>query len=245
MHGAQHSADRLPLTVIVPAFNEARTIAEILERLRRITTPHEVIVVDDGSTDATAEIVGRFPEVRLLRHDRNAGKGAAITTALAAVRADAVIIQDADLEYDPPDIDRVYARYAEGGVDAVYGSRNLRRNPRSDPFFYYGGVLLSVVTSLLYGVRITDEATGYKLVRTDVLRRCDVRARGFDFCPELTARLLRSGARLVEVPIAYAPRSRADGKKIRARDGVIALWVLLRERVQPPRDARPRRVERS
>src|SRR5437868_6371518 len=215
----QDSASPLALSVLVPAYNEARTIAEVLRRLGAIATSHEVIVVDDGSTDGTADIVQSFPGVTVLRHDRNKGKGAAVITALAVAHADAVIIQDADLEYHPRDVDRLYARYAQGDVDVVYGSRNLARNERSDPFFYLGGVLLSVVTSVLYGTRVTDEATGYKLVRTSVLRRCDVRARGFDFCPELTARLLRMRARYAEVAIGYTPRSRAEGKKITAWDG--------------------------
>jgi glycosyltransferase involved in cell wall biosynthesis len=239
MHDAEDNAGRrgrapsIELSVIVPAYNEAATIGEVLRRLRTLSIRHEVIVVDDGSTDDTATIVAGFPEVVLLSHPHNLGKGAAISTALPISRGRATIIQDADLEYHPGDISALYDRYMQGDVAAVYGSRNLRKNPRSSQLFYYGGVMVSVFTSLLYGVRITDEATGYKLVRTELLRSLDVRAKGFDFCPELTARILRHGARLVEVPISYFPRSSAEGKKITARDGIIAIWVLVRERFRP------------
>jgi dolichol-phosphate mannosyltransferase len=231
----------------VPAFNEAATIGRVLSSLRQVPIPHEVIVVDDGSTDGTAEVARGHPEVRLLRHDANQGKGAAIATALAEARAEVVIVQDADLEYDPADIPAIYERYLAGDADAVYGSRNLRPNPRSSQFFYWGGVLLSALASVLYGRRISDEATGYKLVRADLLRACRLNARGFDFCAELTGRILRGGGRIAEVPIRYRPRSAAEGKKIKARDGLIAAWTLVRERIGPRRlgkleDLRPAAV---
>jgi dolichol-phosphate mannosyltransferase len=239
MHAAEHSASgegssSLPeISVLVPAYDEERTIGEVLRRLRDLPTPHEVIVVDDGSTDRTAEIASRSAEARLIRHDRNRGKGAAFTTALREARAPVVIVQDADLEYDPRDIPRLYERYRRGDVDAVYGSRNLRPNPRSSRLFYLGGVFLSVVTSVLYGARITDEATGYKMVGTELLRSYRLRASGFDLCAELTAAILRRGGRIAEVAITYSPRSRAEGKKITAWDGLVALWVLFRERIRP------------
>lgn len=241
MHAGEHSASgehptRVPeLSVLVPAFNEERTIGEVLRRLGELPIPHETIVVDDGSTDRTAKIASRWGEARLIRHERNRGKGAAFTTALREARGPVVIVQDADLEYDPRDIPRLYARYRQGDVEAVYGSRNLRPNPRSSQLFYVGGVLLSVVTSLLYGARITDEATGYKMVGTDLLRSYGLQASGFDLCPELTAAILRRGGRIAEVPISYAPRSWAEGKKIGARDGLVALWVLVRDRFRPLR----------
>lgn len=223
------------LSILVPAYNEGATIGRVLAALRDVPIPHEVIVVDDGSNDGTAEVVGGHPEVELLRHEVNQGKGAAIATALAQARAPLVLVQDADLEYDPADIPALCERYQAGDVDAVYGSRNLRPNPRSSPFFFWGGVLLSVMASVLYGARISDEATGYKLVRTELMRRAGLRAKGFDFCAELTGRILRSGGRIAEVPISYRPRSAAEGKKIGARDGLIAAWVLVRERIGPRR----------
>lgn len=223
------------LSILVPAYNEAATVGRVLVALREMPIPHEVIVVDDGSNDGTAGIVGGHPEVRLLRHEVNQGKGAALATALAEARALLVLVQDADLEYDPQDIPALYERFQVGDVDAVYGSRNLRPNPRSSVFFFWGGVLLSRLASVLYGARISDEATGYKMVRTELMRRAGLRAKGFDFCAELTGRILRSGGRIAEVPIHYRPRSAAEGKKIGARDGLIAAWVLVRERIGPRR----------
>jgi len=223
------------LSVLVPAYDEAATIGQVLASLRELPIEHEVIVVDDGSNDGTADIVHGHPDVRLVRHEVNQGKGAAIASALAHARAPLVLVQDADLEYDPVDIPALLERYRVGDVDAVYGSRNLRPNPRSSRFFFWGGVLLSTLASVLYRTRITDESTGYKLVSADLLRACGLSARGFDFCAELTGRILRSGGRIAEVPIGYRPRSSAEGKKIAARDGLIAAWVLVRERIGPRR----------
>jgi len=226
------------LTVIVPVYNEERTIAELLRRVRAVDLPKEILIVDDGSTDGTAALLAGVADVTVLRHPRNRGKGAAITTALAHARGIACIVQDADLEYDPDDIPALYDRYLRGDVDAVYGSRVLMGGQRhSSIFFYWGGRLVSLVASLLYGAKLTDEPTGYKLVGTSLLLSLDLRAQGFDFCPELTGRILRRGGRIAEVPIRYDPRGWDEGKKITARDGLRAMWVLLRERVRSPRSA--------
>ncbi|MGH2377545.1 MAG: glycosyltransferase family 2 protein [Candidatus Limnocylindria bacterium] len=219
------------LSVLIPVYNEERTIREIVRRVRAIDLPKEVIVVDDGSTDGTRAALAEMDGITVIGHERNAGKGAAVSTALARARGEVFITQDADLEYDPSDIPALYSRYLEGDTDAVFGSRVLSGGRRhSSVLFYWGGRLVSLITSLLYGTWITDEPTGYKLVRTDLARSLDLRASGFDFCPELTARILRRGGRIVEVPIRYDPRSWAQGKKITARDGLLAIWVLVRER---------------
>jgi glycosyltransferase involved in cell wall biosynthesis len=222
------------LSVIVPARNEAASLAEILRRVRATGLADEIIVVDDGSTDASAAILRAMqegmPALRISRHAVGRGKGAAVRTGLAVATGDLVLVQDADLEYDPADYPALLAPFARDGVQAVYGSRNLRPNPQSSFAFYWGGRLLSVVANVLYGSELTDEATGYKVVRTAVLRKLELREDGFEFCPEVTGKLIRRGVRIHEVPISYRPRSWADGKKIRWYHGLTAIWTLLKYR---------------
>jgi glycosyltransferase involved in cell wall biosynthesis len=218
----------------MPVYNEESTVAEIVRRVVATGLAHELILIDDGSSDGTPAILDRLasgsPGVRLFRHESNRGKGAAIRTGLAAVSGDVVLVQDADLEYDPADYRNLLAPFADPEVEAVYGSRHLRRNPRSSLAFYWGGRFLSWLANCLHRSRLTDEATGYKLVRTGLLRELDVQSQGFAFCPELTGKLLRRGVYIHEVPISYRPRSRREGKKIRWSDGVKAVWTLLRYR---------------
>ena len=187
--------------------------------------------MDDGSTDDTAKAVrahaARDARVTLIRHERNRGKGAAVRTALDAATGDVIIIQDADLEYDPDDFPKLLAPILAGRASVVYGSRVRGRNPWSSISFLLGGMLLSLLTDLLFAARITDEPTCYKVFRRDALRRIRLRSTGFEFCPELTAKLLLAGHRIHEVPIRYAPRSIAEGKKIRWIDGAVAIWTLV------------------
>ncbi len=223
------------LSVIIPVYNEAATLAEIISRVRATHLVEQIIVVDDGSVDESPAILAELqhsaqPPLCLFRHPRNKGKGAAIRTALAAVTGDLVLVQDADLEYDPADYPALLAPFEESEVQVVYGSRNLRRNPKSSWAFYWGGRLLSWVTNWLYGSQITDEATGYKVIKTDLLREIGVETDGFDFCPEMTGKLLQRGVPIQEVPISYDPRSWDEGKKIRWYDGPVAVWTLLKYR---------------
>jgi dolichol-phosphate mannosyltransferase len=227
------------ISVIIPVFNEAITLPGLIERIGRSGACElikEIIIVDDGSSDGSARVAEqmalqrRLPLVRSVSHPRNCGKGAAVRTGLGVATGAIILVQDADLEYDPADYPALIAPLSDPEVQAVYGSRNLRRNPRSSWLFYWGGRLLSWITNVLYGSRITDEATGYKLVRTALMRDLDLRADGFDFCPELTGKLLSRGITIREVPISYRPRSRAQGKKIRSTDGWAAIWVLCRQR---------------
>ena len=228
----------MKLTVIIPAYNEAATLAEVIRRVLTTGVAEEVVVVDDGSTDGTAEVLSRLPAgyapvVHVLRHAQNRGKGAAIRTGLAVITGDLVLVQDADLEYEPAEYPVLLAPFSDPAVLVVYGSRNLRRNPRSNIAFYWGGRFLSWVANRLYGSHITDEATGYKVVRTSLLRELHLESEGFEFCAEVTAKLLRRGVRICEVPISYRPRSWAEGKKIRWYDGVVAIWTLVRLRLKP------------
>jgi dolichol-phosphate mannosyltransferase len=217
------------LSVIVPAYNEEAYIGQILEKLLAEPTPKEIVVVDDGSKDRTAEIVQTFADrgVRLIRHERNRGKGAAIHTGLRRARGRFVIIQDADLEYDPRDFPAVLAPLLEGRAEVVYGSRNMTRNPRVSQLFYWGGRAVTFVANLLYGSHLTDEATCYKAMKRELMQSLHLQSRGFGFCPEVTGKLLRRGTRIVEVPIRYSPRSLREGKKIKARDGIAAVLILL------------------
>jgi len=220
----------LRVSVLVPVYNEAGTVAAILTKVLAVDLPKEVIVVDDGSTDGTGELLTEFarlhPEVRVLRHRGNRGKGAAIRTALAQASGDVVVIQDADLEYDPGDFPRLLAPITRGEADVVYGSRVRGRNRMSYLRYYLGGRLVSLCASLLFGYWLTDEPTCYKMFRRDLVAGMTLEADGFDFCPEVTAKLLRRGVRYREVPIRYSPRSMTEGKKIRARDGLLAIWTL-------------------
>lgn len=224
------------VTVIIPALNEASFIGTLLRRVYETGLVDEVIVVDDGSRDGTesaarAVSAPRGLEFRLLSHPKTLGKGAAVRTGLAAAGGDLVLIQDADLEYDPADYEALLKPFDDLSVTAVYGSRNLRPNPRSSFLFHWGGRLLSSVINLLYGSKLTDVATGYKVFRRSFLSSLALRENGFAFCPEATAKTLAREVPILEVPISYSPRGWAEGKKIRWRHGVEALWVMLRVRV--------------
>jgi glycosyltransferase involved in cell wall biosynthesis len=239
--------DTTRLSVIVPVYNEAETVVQVIERVLSVDLEgfeREIIVVNDGSTDGTAEILERmdsqWPDlVKVDNHEQNRGKGAAVRTALEHVTGDIVITQDADLEYDPEDYPKLLALFEDPTVQVVYGSRNLRKNPRSSWSFYWGGRLVSWVSNLLYGSELTDEATGYKLLRADLLRSLDLQADGFEFCPEVTSKVLRRGVKIHEVPISYQPRSLEEGKKISWRDGLQAIWTLVRHRLQRDVTAKP------
>jgi dolichol-phosphate mannosyltransferase len=225
----------MKLSVIIPVYNEEATLEEIITRVRATGLANEIVVVDDSSSDNSPAILrrlqnGTLPPLRLLRHERNQGKGAAIRTGLAAVSGDLVLVQDADLEYDPADYPALLAPFTNPEVKVVYGSRNLRRNGRSSFAFYWGGRLLSVITNLLYGSRITDEATGFKVFYADLLREIGLEGNGFEFCPEVTGKILRRKIPIYEVPISYYPRTWAEGKKIQWYDGLIAVWNLVKHR---------------
>jgi len=223
----------MKLSVIMPVYNEAGTVAEIIRRVLAAPVQKELIIVDDGSTDGTREILRRLPSdvATILYHECNQGKGAAIRTGLEHATGQLVLIQDADLEYDPNDYPALLRPALEGTAQVVYGSRVLRPdNPYSHLRFYLGGRLLSVIANLLYGIRITDEPTGYKLFRRELLKSLNLQCRGFEFCPEVTAKVARRGIPIHEVPIRYVPRTIDEGKKISWRDGLYAIWILVKYR---------------
>jgi dolichol-phosphate mannosyltransferase len=229
----------LKLTVIIPTYNEEATLAEIIKRVYATGLAYQIIVVDDGSTDNSLSILNQLQNnhhipLCLLQHERNLGKGAAIRTGLAVAMGELVLVQDADLEYSPADYPALLAPFANPDLAVVYGSRNLQRNPKSSFSFYWGGRLLSWVTNWLYKARITDEATGYKVFKTELLRELGLTTNGFEFCPEVTAKLLQRGIAIREVPVSYTPRSWTEGKKIHWHDGLVALWTLIKYRFFSP-----------
>jgi glycosyltransferase involved in cell wall biosynthesis len=222
------------LSVIVPVFNERNTVAEIIRRMRRVELPvdREIIVVDDGSTDGTEKVLAAIEDstVRVVRHPGNKGKGAAIRTGLSYARGDLLLVQDADLEYDPEDWPRLLAPILRGKARVVYGSRFTGERKNMLFWHWVGNRFLSLVTNVLYNTTISDMETCYKLFDRRVLDGITIEAERFEFEPEITAKVLRRGHRIYEVPISYAGREFHEGKKITWRDGFSALWVLVKYR---------------
>jgi dolichol-phosphate mannosyltransferase len=220
------------ISVIVPVFNEADTIRALLKSLREAPFPKEIIVVDDRSTDGTGEILAGEGDIVLVRHERNRGKGAAIRTGLERATGEIVIIQDADLEYDPNEIPTVVAPILEGATDISYGSRFKRGLPKDMPLpNKVANLILAWTVRILFGHPLTDEATCYKAFRASVLKSIPLACERFEFCPEVTAKALRAGYRIVETELVnYRPRTQKSGKKIRWTDGVEAMITLVRYR---------------
>jgi glycosyltransferase involved in cell wall biosynthesis len=226
----------LTLSVIIPCYNEAATIAPVLELVEAVGLVDEILIVDDGSTDGTREILQAIEaeqraNVRVFYHDRNRGKGAALVTAFGEATSDVFLIQDADFEYDPREYPLLLAPIEEGKSDVVYGSRFLG-GPRKAMFFWnmIANKGLTLATNILYNSIISDMETCYKVFRREVVDGMQIHARGFEFEPEFTAKVLKQGIRIYEVPISYNGREWDEGKKIKWTDAPIALWTLLKYR---------------
>jgi dolichol-phosphate mannosyltransferase len=220
----------MKLSIIIPVYNEERTIEELISRVQAVKLDKEIIAVDDGSTDDTASILDALEGIIVL-HKKNGGKGSAIREGLKSVTGEMIVIQDADLEYDPNDFVMMIDIMQKERADVVYGSRVLHADYRiSYRRFFWGGKLVTFIANILYGLSITDEPTCYKMIRTELLKSLDLRCSRFEFCPEVTAKLARRKIRIVEVPISYFPRSIGEGKKINARDGLEAIWTLIKYR---------------
>jgi glycosyltransferase involved in cell wall biosynthesis len=222
------------VSVIVPVYNEVAHVDELLRAIHASPVKKEVIIVDDGSTDGTREKLRAMPladDVTIVFHEKNCGKGAAIRTALAYAHGEYILIQDSDLEYDPQDYPALLLPLEQRQANVVYGVRPDR--PERGLRFFLGAKLLTHLANLLYGAGIHDEATCYKVFRRSLIEQVDLECRRFEFCPEVTAKLCRMGEKIAEVPIAYAPRTAGEGKKIRHADGWSAIWTLLRYRFIP------------
>lgn len=224
----------MKLSIIIPCFNEEKTIEALLLRVSQVPVEKEIIVVDDGSNDRSPEIIRGFASrenITLVDHPRNYGKGRAFKSGLKVATGEVVIVQDADLEYDPQDFIPILDRFKLDGVNVVYGSRNLNKENRHSYFRYYlGGVLITKIANLLFSCRLTDEPTCYKAFRREVINKLRIEGDGFEWEPEITAKLLKAGYQIVEVPIKYYPRSFREGKKLSWRDGVKAIWTLFKYR---------------
>jgi glycosyltransferase involved in cell wall biosynthesis len=226
----------LSLSVVIPCYNERDTVAEIVCRVHKQAPEAEIVLVDDGSTDGTREVLRQFtlgthPYLRILLHEKNGGKGAALHTGIQAATGDVILIQDADLEYDPRDYPALLRPIHEGRAEVVYGSRFLG-GPRRAMMFWHmvANKLLTLMTNVLYDTILSDMETGYKVFKASVIKGIPLRARRFDFEPEVTAKMLKRRHRIYEVPISFDPREYEQGKKIGLKDAFEAVWTLLKYR---------------
>jgi glycosyltransferase involved in cell wall biosynthesis len=224
----------MKLSVIIPVYNEVESIQTILKRVQAARQAHEIVVVDDGSRDGTRDILKKLDGkkgVRVILHEKNRGKGAAVRTGMSAAKGDVLLIQDADLEYDPRDYPELLQPIHEGLADVVYGSRFLGKPHRVTMFWHMvANKWLTLMTNILYDTILTDMETGYKVFRREVIEGMTIRANSFDFEPEFTAKVLKRNYRIFEVPIRFNPRDYSQGKKIKLRDAFEAVWTLLKYR---------------
>jgi glycosyltransferase involved in cell wall biosynthesis len=221
------------LGVIMPVFNESKTLDQIIDRVLAQPNVCELVIVDDASNDGSLAILrvwrDRDRRVQVLGHEKNQGKGAAIRTALAASTAPVIIIQDADLEYDPSDYHRMLQFVINDEADVVYGSRFSARTNRLNPAWHtFGNNCLTMFSNVATGLRLTDEATCYKMLRREIYEQIKLEENGFGFCPEVTAKISKLGVRVHEIPVSYRGRTRAEGKKIRLRHGWNALYCIIK-----------------
>lgn len=226
------------LSIVIPVFNEKDTILKILSKIEAADlgfVEKEIIIVDDFSSDGTREILKTLEsKYRIIYHEKNRGKGAALRSGFAYASGDWIIVQDADLEYEPQDIRALLEKMNQENASVVYGSRLLNRNifkvRKSGQLFTIGGILVTFVTNLLYRTKITDEPTCYKMFKRDLLPKLDLKCERFEFCPEITAKIAKLGLKIYEVPISYYPRHVNEGKKIKLKDGIEAITTLIKWR---------------
>lgn len=224
----------MKLSVIIPVYNEVESIKTILKRVQDTKLVHEIVIVDDGSKDGTRDVLKELDGkdgLRVILHEKNQGKGAAVRTGMAAAKGEVLLIQDADLEYDPRDYPELLKPIEEGLADVVYGSRFLGRAHRVTMFWHMvANKSLTLLTNILYDTILTDMETGYKVFRREVIEGMVIRANSFNFEPEFTAKILKRKYRIFEVPITFNPRDYSQGKKIKLHDAFEAVWALIKYR---------------
>lgn len=225
----------MKLSVVIPVYNEKNTIEELVESVMSVNDiDKEIVIVDDASTDGTVEILNnikaKYPDIKIVFKTVNKGKGDTLKVGFAQTTGDYVIVQDADLEYDPQDYKKLLRALTENKVDVVYGSRFSGSYEKMSNLHYFGNKILTLATNVLFGVMLTDMETCYKLIPGDFVRKLNIKSERFEFEPEITAKILKSGLRIKEVPINYRGRSFSEGKKITWRDGFIAIWSLIKYR---------------
>ena len=219
--------DKIDLSVIIPVYNEAATCAEIIKRVQAISIVNEIIVVDDASTDGTIHILEKIDNIKVIRHEQNSGKGAAVRTGLAHVTGKYVITQDADLEYDPNDYLKLAEPMLAGSAEVVYGSRWLNK-PIEWNIHYLINQMITLFANVFNGVFLTDMPTCYKLMPTTLLESLNLQSNGFGIDAEITAKLARNNISIKDIPIKYSKRGKQSGKKLRLRDGLVAAWTCFR-----------------
>lgn len=220
----------MKISVIIPVFNEAKTLAEIVKKVERVNIDKEIIAVDDGSTDGSLDILNNIASkgrIRLIKHNKNSGKGAAIKSGLKMASGDIVIVQDADLETDPQDFYELTRPIINGETKAVFGYR-IAKKPAS--VYWWGGKTISLITRLLYGGDIKDVNNGYKVMTRDLWRDLDLKSDRFQICEEITAKLLKRKEKIIQIPTRYFPRTKKQGKKLGFRDGIVSILTLLKFR---------------
>lgn len=220
----------MKLSIIIPVYNEAKTVEEIIKRVEAVNIDKEIIAVDDGSTDGSLDILNKIANegrVKLIKHDKNSGKGAAIKTGLKTATGDIIIIQDADLETDPQDFYELIRPIINGETRAVFGYRTIKK-PAS--IYWWGGKLVSFFTWILYGGNVKDVNNGYKVMTRDLWQSLDLQSSRFQICEEITAKLLKRKEKIIQVPTKYFPRTKSQGKKLGFKDGLVSIWTLLKFR---------------